>query len=82
MERGTFEGMTAGFSRTLNSTILSGPHVEISPHAVDWLAERQSSVMLNFRRKNHPLRCGLSSKFFDHLSKIQPHLKVYLRYLM
>ena len=60
-ERGTFEGMTSGFSRMLPSTISSGPDVGISLCAVDQRfklpigqSQKQSSVLLNFPNEKSP----------------------------
>jgi len=56
-----------GFSHPLPSTVSSGTDVRISLHAVnqrsDWLATQAVECHI----EKSPLRCDLSSKFFDHL---------------
>jgi len=67
--RGIFEGVKLGFSCTAPSTVPSGPHVGISPHAIDqrcdWPAAEAVECYIKFSQLKSSLRCGLSSKFFD-----------------
>jgi len=63
MERGTFKGMTLGFFGMLPNTDPSGSDIGISPHALN----QRSKCHIQFSHWK-PLWCGLSSKFFDHLS--------------
>jgi len=60
--------MTLGFSRMPLSTILSGPDVRISPHAVR--PRKQLSVTLNFPNEKFHLHRGLSSEIFTHLLEL------------
>jgi len=54
-------GMSSGFSRTLLSTIASGPVVRISLHNVDQMAGRRSSRVSHkiFPMKNPPCNASL-----------------------
>jgi len=54
MGRATFEGMTAGFSHMLSTSIPIGQ------------SQKQSSVTLNFPNEKSPLQYSLWSKFFNH----------------
>jgi len=46
--RGTFKGMTLGFSHLPRSTVPSGPDVGISPHAVNWHSDWPATEAVEF----------------------------------
>jgi len=60
-----------GFSRTLPSTVPSGHDVGIFPHDVDersdWPVAESVECYTTFAYWKIPLRCGLSSKFSEHV---------------